>query len=79
MTISSKKQPDEIAWHTRAILQHGDNPAPLVLMRAHRKYAAGCGTDLYLYAGSTQPVCHHRGYSGSYESGCTRCTDYYSD
>lgn len=34
-----KESADEIAWHTRAILQHGDNPEPLVLMRAHRKYA----------------------------------------
>ncbi|WP_151831549.1 [protein-PII] uridylyltransferase [Acinetobacter ursingii] len=32
-----KESADEIAWHTRAILQHGDNPAPLVLFRAHRQ------------------------------------------
>ncbi len=24
-----KESADEIAWHTRAILQHGDNPEPL--------------------------------------------------
>lgn len=32
-----KESADEIAWHTRAILQHGDNPAPLVMLRAHRQ------------------------------------------
>ena len=32
-----KESADEIAWHTQAILKHGDNPEPLVLLRAHRK------------------------------------------
>ena len=43
-----KESPDEIAWHTRAILQHGDNPAPLVLMRAHRKYAQDA-VQIFIY------------------------------
>ena len=43
-----KESADEIAWHTRAILQHGDNPAPLVLMRAHRK-AAQDAVQLFIY------------------------------
>ena len=34
-----KESADEIAWHTQAILKHGDNPEPLVLLRAHRKAA----------------------------------------
>lgn len=43
-----KESADEIAWHTRAILQHGNNPAPLVLMRAHRK-AAQDAVQLFIY------------------------------
>ena len=43
-----KESADEIAWHTRAILQHGDNPAPSVLMRAHRK-AAQDAVQLFIY------------------------------
>ncbi len=43
-----KESADEIAWHTRAILQHGDNPAPLVMMRAHRKYAQDA-VQLFIY------------------------------
>lgn len=43
-----KESANEIAWHTRAILQHGDNPAPLVLMRAHRK-AAQDAVQIFIY------------------------------
>lgn len=43
-----KETSDEIAWHTRAILQHGDNPAPLVLMRAHRNYAQDA-VQIFIY------------------------------
>ena len=43
-----KETADEIAWHTRAILQHGDNPAPLVLMRAYRKYAQDA-VQIFIY------------------------------
>ena len=43
-----KESADEIIWHTRAILQHGDNPAPLVLMRAHRK-AAQDAVQIFIY------------------------------
>ncbi|RZG76059.1 [protein-PII] uridylyltransferase [Acinetobacter sp. WCHAc060025] len=43
-----KESADEIAWHTRAILQHGDNPAPLVLMRPHRK-AAQDAVQIFIY------------------------------
>lgn len=43
-----KETADEIAWHTSAILQHGDNPAPLVLMRAHRKYAQDA-VQIFIY------------------------------
>ena len=43
-----KETADEIAWHTRAILQHGDNSAPLVLMRPHRK-AAQDAVQIFIY------------------------------
>ncbi len=43
-----KESADEIAWHTRAILQHGNNPAPLVLMRAHRKSAQDA-VQIFIY------------------------------
>lgn len=43
-----KETADEIAWHTRAILQHGHNSAPLVLMRAHRK-AAQDAVQIFIY------------------------------
>jgi [protein-PII] uridylyltransferase len=43
-----KESADEIAWHTRAILQHGDNPEPLVLMRAHRKFAQDA-VQIFIY------------------------------
>lgn len=32
-----KESADEIAWHTTAILRHGDNTRPLVLIREHNK------------------------------------------
>lgn len=43
-----KETADEVAWHTRAILEHGDNPAPIVLMRAHRK-AAQDAVQIFIY------------------------------
>lgn len=43
-----KETADEIAWHTRAILQHGDNSAPLVRIRAHRK-AAQDAVQIFIY------------------------------
>ena len=43
-----KESADEIACHTRAILEHGKNPAPLVLMRAHRKYAQDA-VQIFIY------------------------------
>ncbi|TCB65902.1 [protein-PII] uridylyltransferase [Acinetobacter sp. ANC 4178] len=43
-----KESADEIAWHTRAILEHGENPAPLVLMRAHR-ISAQDAVQIFIY------------------------------
>ena len=43
-----KETADEVAWHTRAILEHGDNPAPIVLMRAHRKSAQDA-VQIFIY------------------------------
>lgn len=41
---SLRFQPDEIAWHTRAILSTGDDELPLVLIRRGRG-----GTDVFVY------------------------------
>ncbi|MBU3848290.1 MAG: [protein-PII] uridylyltransferase [Candidatus Acinetobacter avistercoris] len=43
-----KETADEVAWHTRAILEHGDDPAPIVLMRAHRKSAPDA-VQIFIY------------------------------
>ncbi|RKG40165.1 [protein-PII] uridylyltransferase [Acinetobacter cumulans] len=43
-----KESANEIAWHTRAILKHGSNPEPLVLMRAHRKFAQDA-VQIFIY------------------------------
>ncbi len=43
-----KESANEIAWHTQAILQHGDNPEPLVLLRAHRN-AADDAVQIFIY------------------------------
>jgi len=43
-----KESADEIAWHTRAILEHADNLDPLVLMRAHRKSAQDA-VQIFIY------------------------------
>lgn len=43
-----KETANEVAWHTRAILDHGDNSEPLVLMRAHRK-AAQDAVQIFIY------------------------------
>ena len=43
-----KESANEIAWHTQAILQHGDNPTPLVLLRAHRN-AADDAVQIFIY------------------------------
>ncbi|RUP36223.1 MAG: [protein-PII] uridylyltransferase [Acinetobacter sp.] len=43
-----KESANEIAWHTQAILQHGDNPEPLVLLRAHRN-AAEDAVQIFIY------------------------------
>lgn len=43
-----KESADEIAWHTRAILLHGDNSAPLVLLRAHRQSAQDA-VQIFIY------------------------------
>ncbi|GAA5014185.1 [protein-PII] uridylyltransferase [Acinetobacter puyangensis] len=43
-----KESADEIVWHTSAILRHGDNPDPLVLIREHRK-----AVQLFIYTRDT--------------------------
>lgn len=43
-----KEFAEDIAWHTRAILEHGDNPAPLVKLRAHRKSAPDA-VQIFIY------------------------------
>ena len=43
-----KESTDEVVWHTQAILKHGDNPNPLVLIRAHRKMAKDA-VQIFIY------------------------------
>lgn len=40
-----KESAEEIAWHTRAILEHGDNAEPLVMIRAHRSHGQVTAQD----------------------------------
>ncbi len=37
---------NEIAWHTRAVIENGDNPAPLVVLRQQTERG---GTEIFLY------------------------------
>lgn len=43
-----KERADEVAWHTKAIIQHGDNPAPLVLIREHRQLSKDAA-EIFIY------------------------------
>ncbi|MEB3753864.1 [protein-PII] uridylyltransferase [Acinetobacter sp. MD2(2019)] len=43
-----KESAEDIAWHTRAILEHGDNLAPLVMLRAHGKSAPDA-VQIFIY------------------------------
>lgn len=43
-----KETVDEVVWHTAAILKHGQNPEPLVLIREHRK-----NIQLFIYTRDT--------------------------
>lgn len=43
-----KETAEDIAWHTQAILEHADNPEPLVLLRAHRKFAQDA-VQIFIY------------------------------
>lgn len=43
-----KESAEEIAWHTQAILAHGDNEQPLVLLRAQRQ-AAQDAVQVFIY------------------------------
>ena len=41
---------EDIAWHTRAILDHADNSTPLVLLRETREGEVEGGTQIFIYA-----------------------------
>lgn len=43
-----KERADEVVWHTQAILEHGDNPAPLVLIREHRQLSKDAA-EIFIY------------------------------
>ncbi len=43
-----RERPSEIVWHTNAILAHGDNPAPLVMLREHRAMTEDAA-QLFIY------------------------------
>jgi [protein-PII] uridylyltransferase len=38
--------PEEIAWHSEVIIEHGDNPGPLVLIRPNPRRG---GTEIFIY------------------------------
>lgn len=42
--------PSEVAWHTQGILQHGENPDPLVLISAPTDDMREGGTKVFIYA-----------------------------
>jgi [protein-PII] uridylyltransferase len=41
-----RHSPDEISWHTQAILEHGDNDAPLILIRGETHRG---GSEIFVY------------------------------
>lgn len=43
-----KERADEVVWHTQAIIEHADNPDPLVLIREHRKLAKDTA-EIFIY------------------------------
>ena len=43
-----KERADEVVWHTQAMLEHGDNHEPLVLIREHRKLAKDAA-EIFIY------------------------------
>ncbi|XID75862.1 [protein-PII] uridylyltransferase [Alkanindiges sp. WGS2144] len=43
-----KERADEVIWHTQAMIEHGDNPDPLVLIREHRKQAKDAA-EIFIY------------------------------
>lgn len=43
-----KERADEVAWHTKAIIEHGNNPAPLVLIREHRQLSKDAA-EIFIY------------------------------
>ncbi len=54
-----------IAWHTRAILEHGDDPLPLVLIRKTSYRVFEGATEIFIYQrGSAHPVPGHGGGDG---------------
>lgn len=43
-----KERADEVVWHTQAMIEHGDNPDPLILVREHRKLAKDAA-EIFIY------------------------------
>ena len=43
-----RHSPEQIAWHCRHIIEHGDNPAPLVIIGKHRG-----GSEVFIYCRDT--------------------------
>ncbi len=41
--------PNDIAWHTEAILAHGDSPEPLVLVQETTAHESEGGTQIFVY------------------------------
>ncbi len=42
-------RPEDIAWHTQHILQHGNSNEPLILIREGNRLGGGGGTSLFIY------------------------------
>ncbi len=42
-------RPEDIAWHTQAILQHGNSNEPLILIREGNRLGGGGGSSLFIY------------------------------
>ena len=45
-----REDAQNIAWHTRAILEHGDNPLPLVLIRKTSYRVFEGATEIFIYS-----------------------------
>ena len=43
-----RERPSDVIWHTSAMMQHADNPAPLVMLREHRQFSVDA-VQIFVY------------------------------